>query len=277
MNRLVLMVAPLLGVSYAMGDPPNPGEPLQIVDALGFLSSFVRSNEYDGKFCQRDESEQITPGLFLSEYFLLECGNDTPHASAESALSAGPDTGSFHLSQSSHALTQSDGQPDIADGTAEAVTEIDLELEYATEVDITWVLDANGDAFAFVQLFDSESSSALMQQVSADGDLEQVAGSTTLWMEAGAWTLSLFTSSHAGSPNAWSSPDSTAAVNLLMEVAVQGPVGDLNGDLFVDGADLAIMLGQWGVCERECIADLNDSGDVSGADLSLLLGAWSSL
>ena len=50
---------------------------------------------------------------------------------------------------------------------------------------------------------------------------------------------------------------------------------DLNQDGFVDGADLAIMLGAWGPCSSSnCPADLNHSGTVDGADLALMLGAW---
>jgi len=46
---------------------------------------------------------------------------------------------------------------------------------------------------------------------------------------------------------------------------------DLNGDGVVDGADLGLLLGQWG---SDGPADLNDDGVVDGADLGLLLGAW---
>jgi hypothetical protein len=50
---------------------------------------------------------------------------------------------------------------------------------------------------------------------------------------------------------------------------------DLNHDGFVNGADMAILLGAWGPCSSSnCPADLNHSGVVDGADLSLLLGAW---
>ncbi len=61
---------------------------------------------------------------------------------------------------------------------------------------------------------------------------------------------------------------------------VPGPIvdvfGDLNGDGFVDAADLAILLGEWGaVCTAGCTADLNGDGTVDAADLALLLGAWS--
>jgi len=47
--------------------------------------------------------------------------------------------------------------------------------------------------------------------------------------------------------------------------------GNLNGDQVVDGADLAVLLGQWGTSGN---ADLNGDGTVNGADLALLLGAW---
>ncbi len=52
--------------------------------------------------------------------------------------------------------------------------------------------------------------------------------------------------------------------------------GDLNGDGFVDGADLAILLGGWGPCSglKGCPADLDGNGVVDGADLAILLGSW---
>ncbi|MCH2162535.1 MAG: M12 family metallo-peptidase, partial [Phycisphaerales bacterium] len=46
---------------------------------------------------------------------------------------------------------------------------------------------------------------------------------------------------------------------------------DLNGDDAIDGADLGLMLSQWGA---DGSADLNDDGIVDGADLGLLLAAW---
>ncbi|MBX3354947.1 MAG: hypothetical protein KF724_04535 [Phycisphaeraceae bacterium] len=51
--------------------------------------------------------------------------------------------------------------------------------------------------------------------------------------------------------------------------------GDVNGDGIVNGADIAIVLGSWGVCIG-CAADLNGDGVVDGADLSVVLGNWSS-
>jgi len=51
--------------------------------------------------------------------------------------------------------------------------------------------------------------------------------------------------------------------------------GDLTEDGEVNGADLAILLGEWGTCEN-CISDINEDGQVNGADLSLVLSAWGS-
>ena len=51
------------------------------------------------------------------------------------------------------------------------------------------------------------------------------------------------------------------------------PVADLDRDLDVDGADLGILLGDWGFPTRR--SDLNGDGIVNGADMALLTGQWS--
>jgi hypothetical protein len=48
---------------------------------------------------------------------------------------------------------------------------------------------------------------------------------------------------------------------------------DLNGDSTVDGADLLILLSEWGDCAG-CASDLNDDDVVDGADLLILLADW---
>ena len=55
------------------------------------------------------------------------------------------------------------------------------------------------------------------------------------------------------------------------------PVGDLNGDGLVNGADLGLLLGVWGTCaplEIGCFGDLNFDGLINGADLGVLLANW---
>lgn len=58
---------------------------------------------------------------------------------------------------------------------------------------------------------------------------------------------------------------------FAMIPVVKACVGDLDGDGQVDGADLGILLSQWGGTGS---ADLDGSGEVDGADLGALLAAW---
>jgi hypothetical protein len=46
---------------------------------------------------------------------------------------------------------------------------------------------------------------------------------------------------------------------------------DLNGDYNVNGADLGMLLSQWGTAGA---ADFDGSGQVNGADLGSLLANW---
>jgi len=53
------------------------------------------------------------------------------------------------------------------------------------------------------------------------------------------------------------------------------------GDGYIGGADLAVLLGDWGPCSSPCCSDSVGSeflpppdGEVGGADLAVLLGAW---
>ena len=71
--------------------------------------------------------------------------------------------------------------------------------------------------------------------------------------------------------------------NITATLKIDGPaqagscLGDLNQDHVVNGADLGLLLGAWGVCPGGtpgCLGDLNNDGVVNGADLGLLLGAW---
>ena len=64
------------------------------------------------------------------------------------------------------------------------------------------------------------------------------------------------------------------AINAGLVAAVSPPPSpDLNGDGFVNGADLGLLLLSWGPCNR-CDADLTSDGVVDGADIGVLLIAW---
>ena len=57
-----------------------------------------------------------------------------------------------------------------------------------------------------------------------------------------------------------------------LEDGPSGCQGDLDGDGFVGGADLTILLAAWGTSDP--VADIDGDLIVGGADLALLLGRW---
>ena len=62
---------------------------------------------------------------------------------------------------------------------------------------------------------------------------------------------------------------------MVVECPPAGNPADLNDDGLVDGADLGLMLGAWGLCTDDpCLGDLTGDGQVDGADLGLVLGEW---
>lgn len=70
----------------------------------------------------------------------------------------------------------------------------------------------------------------------------------------------------------WSVAVGNDTVTLHLDDTLPCPA-DLNSDGIVDGADLGILLGDWGACPG-CISDLVDDNLVDGADLGVLLGEW---
>lgn len=65
-----------------------------------------------------------------------------------------------------------------------------------------------------------------------------------------------------------------AAVSAAITLG-PGP-GDVNRDGVVNGADLALVLGAWGVCGCPCPVDTNGDCSIDGMDLAAILGGWSS-
>ena len=50
--------------------------------------------------------------------------------------------------------------------------------------------------------------------------------------------------------------------------------GDFTLDGVVNGADLGLLLSNWGPCGANCPYDLDGNGVVNGADLGLVLSNW---
>jgi hypothetical protein len=72
----------------------------------------------------------------------------------------------------------------------------------------------------------------------------------------------------------WSENSAVATPAFALEGTVL--MADLNGDGAIDGADVGLLLGGWGLCAEcaRCLADLNGDCVVDGADLGMLLGEW---
>ena len=50
--------------------------------------------------------------------------------------------------------------------------------------------------------------------------------------------------------------------------------GDLDHDAALGGADIGLLLSNWGPCGNACLYDLNNDDKVNGGDLGLLLSGW---
>ena len=70
----------------------------------------------------------------------------------------------------------------------------------------------------------------------------------------------------------------SVAAGWYSSLAVHVPWTPCSGDLFTDrqvnGADLGILLSQWGPASFTTVSDINRDGVVNGADLGLLLANW---
>jgi len=65
----------------------------------------------------------------------------------------------------------------------------------------------------------------------------------------------------------------TDGASAIVVAELPGCLGDFNGNGFVDGGDLLILLSAWGNCDG-CDADLNSDGQVDGQDMLILLANW---
>lgn len=145
----------------------------------------------------------------------------------------------------------------------------------ATTVRITGVMDggepatASGFTMGNLLLLNGQAQTQFHKKA-GDGELE--AFDEVLTLPAGKYNLQF--ECHGGLNNlALQHPQTVDAAFLDVDITVTIVVeGDLNNDGVVDGADLGLLLGVWGMIDSD--ADLNGDGTVDGADLGLLLSAW---
>jgi hypothetical protein len=106
------------------------------------------------------------------------------------------------------------------------------------------------------------------------GTVTGATGSLTAANTATTLTISGIRPSDAGQYTVLFTNSCGTGISLPAPVTVSnGCPADLNGDTFVNGDDLGLLLTSWGACAG-CAADLNSDGFVNGDDLGQLLVAW---
>jgi hypothetical protein len=81
----------------------------------------------------------------------------------------------------------------------------------------------------------------------------------------------------AGSVDLGLAPNMNSVPGVQFVTVALGLAGDLNGDGIVAGADLGLLLSNWGPVTADPAsraADLNRDGTVDGADLGTMLSTW---
>lgn len=158
-------------------------------------------------------------------------------------------------------------------------------------------LDASGDGVAFVEYYRwfsndtgaNPGSDTLRVSISDDNgqtwvDLEETAENANAWVRkrfridefvepTDRIRLRFVAADEDPGSIVEAGVDDVRVFNLL---CADSPAADLNGDGLVGSADLAVLLGAWGVCAEPgaCVGDLNGDGAVDSADLAILLGSW---
>ena len=126
-----------------------------------------------------------------------------------------------------------------------------------------------GTNCGFNGTFFEEGRYRLADSVSGNTFAEQFTGNGRL--PNGTWTLTVADFINQGNGGWIGDLDS-----WTIDIYVTAPPcpADLNGDGAVDGADLTIVLSDWGCAGADCVGDLDGSGEVDGADLTIILSAW---
>lgn len=183
--------------------------------------------------------------------------------------------------------TNSAGPPIIVGGSSSAESGLELEATL-------W--DSTGTPVGLGDLADGAFSS-IAYSVSGDGSVVVGQGTTQLGEEAFIWDAihgmrnlgAVLSNQYKLDLSGWHliraisiSQDGLTIAGLALNprgepegwVAYLGTSAcppDLTGDGAVDGADLGLLLGNWGGVGT---GDINGDGTVDGADLGVLLGSW---
>ena len=166
-----------------------------------------------------------------------------------------------------------DGGSTILTTPALAASDPNSEVCYARWYSNTFGASPNADVFV-VEISTNGSTWVNLETVGpagpeADGGWYRVCFRVSDFVEPSANLRLRFNASDLGAGSVVEAAVDGLEVRVIECDDASGP--DLDGNGVVNGADLAILLGNWG---GSGTGDLDGNGTVNGADLAALLGAW---
>jgi len=245
----------------------NTGEAWSVI-AVETAVAFEDDVESDLGWSLADASDTATTGRWVRV--------DPNGTAAQPEDDATPDPGRFCFVTGQGSVGGGLGEADI-DGGVTTLTSPQIEIDGLDAVTISCRVWYSNDTGA------SPNADAMPIEARLDDGawftLETVAISDAAWQalewsvpSEGASTLQIrFVASDLGSGSVVEA--GVDEIRIFAAGCADAPcVGDLDGDGQVDGADVGLMLADWG--SNDPAADQNGDGAVNGADLGLLLGAW---
>lgn len=221
------------------------------------------------------DTEEATPSTLEELPESVSAGAFTccSSGSAGANLSASTAINAMTLSASASASACGDWDGFCANGSAYGSVDatFGLLLTHHCELTIEWAVYGDGGGSGDISI-ETPDGTILLQE-SADWDFNE--GTTVFELSPGVHRVHLGTYASGDGINCGGIGAEGGSWANLQFIQMAHPI-DLNGDGFIDGADLAILLGSWGICPAPCPADIDGNGVVDGADLTQLLGAWMS-
>jgi endonuclease I len=175
---------------------------------------------------------------------------------ADASLSSGSDVNSMPYDFGSLTLN--------AGAANESIPVYNLEATPGFTADLDIVFNSSSGDTGVMAI-----SEAMLEDIAAGGSssLTVVIDDTAVGIYSASYTFRTFDDQDL----AGSTEGAMISLDLAVQILSGACPSDLTGDNMIDGADLAILLSQWG---GPGSADRDGSGTVGGADLAEMLAAW---
>ena len=261
------LVAGAVGGGQATSPADGPSQPFRMLAATG-LSEVLYDNGESSVGWSVANSVGLTDGAW--ERGIPVGGGDR----GDPAQDFEPEpNGACWLTANRPGNSDVDGGSTILTTPALDASDPNSEVCYARWYSNTFGASPNADVFV-VEISTNGSTWVNLETVGpagpeADGGWYRVCFRVSDFVEPSANLRLRFNASDLGAGSVVEAAVDGLEVRVIECDDASGP--DLDGNGVVNGADLAILLGNWG---GSGTGDLDGNGTVNGADLAALLGAW---